>query len=383
MKNFIFTLFALISSTLMAGPFDSYTSDQAAKNAPSSGSGDGAIQKSFDNIFDKGIGKIAGGFTKEDDGMEILAPMIGNELTKEERKFLAQQQFLKAEIKKSTSIIEALKSKMSFLKKTKKIFLKKSGSYIDIYVPYNNQTNISFDQDIKEMSFLSQEGVTIQKKSNTNNQLEILNKSPNLLINIKITFVSDKEVTLVLQTGESGTDRYVAYDIFSDESSLATKTLFLSPARIKTIHNDFNNKALLLILSRLTKNEFYKKLRENIETVNKVLFSGHTSLNGIHGLTDVNYDIILNNVFESPFVKSTDKGSKEKRRLILMELTIKNNSINSTLTVNEVLLKNRFGNMVASWMGNLELKENILSPKSSRRVLLVIEDKFSSKFSEE
>lgn len=186
-----------------------------------------------------------------------------------------------------------------------------------------------------------------------------------------------------MQTGNAGTKRYVAYDIFSDESSLAAKTLFLSPARIKTIHNDFNNKALLLILSRLTKNDFYKKLRENIVTVNKVLFSGHTSINGIHGLTDVNYDIILNNVFESPFVKSTDKGSKEKRRLILMELTIKNNSINSTLTVNEVLLKNRFGNMVASWMGNLELQENILSPKSSRRVLLVIEDKFSSKFSEE
>jgi len=92
-------------------------------------------------------------------------------------------------------------------------------------------------------------------------------------------------------------------------------------------------------------------------------------------LQSIDYTLLLNNVYESPFIQSTKDDADVKKRLILMELTLTNNHKSETLTVNETLIKNRFGNLVAVWLGNLDDRENVLSPSESLRFLLVIEDK--------
>ena len=130
-----------------------------------------------------------------------------------------------------------------------------------------------------------------------------------------------------------------------------------------------------MILSRLTKNDFYKKLRENIVKINEILYSGQNSIETLYGLQSIDYTLLLNNVYESPFIQSTKDDADVKKRLILMELTLTNNHKSETLTVNETLIKNRFGNLVAVWLGNLDDRENVLSPSESLRFLLVIEDK--------
>jgi hypothetical protein len=288
------------------------------------------------------------------------------------------QEFLKSQIKKQQSILSETYSKTQFVKKDKRITIKNKDKYLDIFIPFNNQSNIEFDESIKEISFLEQSGVVIRQKKNSKKKLEILNKNPNLMINVKLEFVSGKELTLVIQTGDTATKRYVDYQLFTDGSSLATKTLFVKATKVKTIHNDFNNKALYLILSRIQKNGFYQQLRENITTVEQILFSGETQVETLYGLKDIDYTIILNNLYESPYIQTDKKDLRQKNRLILMEMTIKNDHNSETLSVNETLIKNRFGNFVAMWLGDLDSSQNILGPKEELKFLIVISDPYEN-----
>ena len=297
-------------------------------------------------------------------------------LSIEELKLNQRQEFLRSEIKKQQSRLNLAKKLESFVKAEKKITLGKS-RYIDIYIPYNTLSNIKFDAQIKAMSFLAQPNVVIRQKKDTKNEIEILNKQPQLSINVKVVFVNDQVVTFVLQTGKASTKRYIDYQVFTDNQSIVTKTLFVKPTRMKTIHNDFNNKAIYLIISRIDKNEFYDQLRENMFSIEKVLFSGETKIETLYGLHEVNYTLKLNNVYESPFLQSDKKNSKIKKRLVLMEATIRNDSDTESLTVNETLIKNRFGNYVSFWLGDLDSQENVVSPGQELRFLLVIEDKVS------
>jgi len=141
---------------------------------------------------------------------------------------------------------------------------------------------------------------------------------------------------------------------------------------------DFNNKALYLILSRIQKNGFYQQLRENITTVEQILFSGETQVETLYGLKDIDYTIILNNLYESPYIQTDKKDLRQKNRLILMEMTIKNDHESETLSVNETLIKNRFGNFVAMWLGDLDSNQNILGPKEELKFLIVISDPYEN-----
>jgi hypothetical protein len=294
----------------------------------------------------------------------------------EELKLRERQEFLRSQISKQQKRLGLAKKLESFVKAEKQITVGEK-KYIDVYIPYNTLSTIKFDASIKAMSFLEQPNVIIRVKNDAQNEIEILNKQPELSINVKVVFVNDEAVTFVIQTGKAATKRYIDYKIFTDNQSIVTKTLFVKPTRMKTIHNDFNNKAIYLIISRIDKNEFYDQLRENMFSIDKVLFSGSTQVETLYGLQKVNYTLKLNNVYESPFLQSDKKNSKIKKRLVLMESTIRNDSQTESLTINETLIKNRFGNYVAFWLGDLDTQENVLSPGQELRFLLVIEDKVS------
>mgnify|MGYP000975621425 CR=1 FL=1 len=296
-----------------------------------------------------------------------------NGLSVEEQKLKEKQDFLREQISKQRAALHKAERLSQFEKADKKITLGDS-KYVDLFIPYNAMSNIEFDTDIKEMSFLEQPNIVIRQKSGTQNKLEILNKQPNLSIKVSVTFVNDKQYNFIIQTGDISTQRYVDYKIFTDNRSLATKTLFVKPIKMKHIHNEFNNNAIYLILSRIKKNEFYQQLRDDMYPIDKVLFSGPAEVETLYGMHTIDYSLVLNNVYESPFLQADTKNSSIKKRLVMMEATVTNNSDTDTLTVNEQLIKNRFGNYVAFYLGNLDEKENVLSPKQDLRMLLVIED---------
>jgi hypothetical protein len=383
MKKIIYSILAFYSATVLAGPFDSYVATNADKKSLSTLD---SAKQGLSNSLDAGLNRLAntlGTSANSKDVIQVVpTPTTQNTVattsqptTIEEIRQKQQQEYVRSEIERKKTLLSVLKAKMQFVKKEKKIFLKPETRYLDVFIPFNNQSIIKFDQKIKEISFLQQDNIIINKIGKNEDELELLNKNPELLLNVKITFLSDQQITLVLQTGKSSTKRYVDYKIFANTSSLAAKTLFIKPTKIRTIHNDFNNKSMYLILSRLTKNDFYKKLRENIVKINEILFSGQNSIETLYGLQSIDYTLLLNNVYESPFIQSSKDDADVKKRLILMELTLTNNHKSETLTVNETLIKNRFGNLVAVWLGNLDDRENVLSPSESLRFLLVIEDK--------
>ena len=371
-KRIIFISLLLATTISVAGPFDKYVSNSAPE--PDSGTTNTTTISSDSGIGDKINDAIGKAIVSSTENPDFTRADLNSGLTLKELEQINKQEFLKDEIKKAESTLAILRSKAQFVKKIKKINLKKKDNYVDIYIPFNNQTTIEFDQEIKEISYLSQDNITIQQKQKNNKILEILNKNPDLLINVKLTFIDDTEFTIVIQTGKTEMKRYVDYKIFTDYTSLASKTLFMKPTKVRTIHNDFNNKALYLILSRITKNPFYKKLRENIHAVNKVLYSGESKIEGLYGLSPISYTMELNNVYESPFIKTSRAADAKKTRLILMELTITNDMLDKTLTINEMIIKNRFDNLVAAYLGNIQQEENIISPKQNLRILIVIED---------
>jgi hypothetical protein len=383
MKKIIYSILAFYSATVLAGPFDSYVATNADKKSLSTLD---SAKQGLSNSLDAGLNRLANTLGTSANPKDIIQVVptpttqntvgaISQPTTIEEIRQKQQQEYVRSEIERKKTLLSVLKAKMQFVKKEKKIFLKPETRYLDVFIPFNNQSIIKFDQKIKEISFLQQDNIIINKIGKNEDELELLNKNPELLLNVKITFLSDQQITLVLQTGKSSTKRYVDYKIFANTSSLAAKTLFIKPTKIRTIHNDFNNKSMYLILSRLTKNDFYKKLRENIVKINEILFSGQNSIETLYGLQSIDYTLLLNNVYESPFIQSSKDDADVKKRLILMELTLTNNHKSETLTVNETLIKNRFGNLVAVWLGNLDDRENVLSPSESLRFLLVIEDK--------
>jgi hypothetical protein len=383
MKKIILSLLVLIfTQATMAGPFDKFiggnssSSEKEESSSDNQGSSESSyddevrispsLKEKFQSSFEAGLGNIRTGDNKNTKRVRGM--------TLEEAQAIQDVEFLKHQIQKAELKLLVLAQKADFVKKKKEIKLNKKSRYIDIFVPFNNQSTIVFDQEILEMSYLQQSNITIQQKEGTNNILEILNKNPDLSINVKIKFIDDSEYTFVMQTGNTEAKRYVDYKIYTDYTSVASKTLFLKKTKVRTIHNDFNNKSLYLILSRISKNDFYKKLRENITQVDKVLFSGETVIEGLYGMTPIDYTLVLNNVYESPFIKTSKDASAKKQRLILMEMTITNNLLDRTLTVNETIIKNRFDNLVAAYLGNVEMEENIIPPGQSLRILIVIED---------
>lgn len=379
MKKLILSLLIYaVGHSAIAGPFDKFIGgnkeDEVSSKNNAAGKDDNkeeinitpTMKEKFQSAFETGLGNIR---TADKQDTKRVRGM-----TLQEAKELQDVEFLKSQIEKAEEKMQILSQKADFVKKKKDIKLNKKTKYVDLFVPFNNQSTIEFDQEILEMSYLQQENIIIQQKAEKNNILEILNKNPDLFINVKIKFIDESEYTFVIQTGDTEKERYVDYKVYTDYTSVASKTLFLKKTKVRTIHNDFNNKAMYLILSRISKNEFYRKLRENITPVDKVLFSGETVVEGLYGMTPIEYTLVLNNVYESPFVKTSKDAAAKKQRLILMEMTVTNNLLDKTLTVNETIIKNRFDNLVAAYLGNVEREENIIPPGQSLRILIVIED---------
>jgi hypothetical protein len=367
MKQFFTLAIIALSTFTYAGPFDKFIEEDVTKQAPSEGSGLRDTLKNASSILVETVVAAKTGTSTE----KNYARKQG--ISVKELQEIQKQEFLESEIKKKELLLEVLKSKMIFVKKEKKIFIKKHNEYKDIFIPFNNQTTLEFDQEILEIKFLRQDNIDIKRNDKNKKIIDILNKNPNLLINLRIVFMDEMIVNLVVQTGTTTSKRYIDFKIFSDAKSLARKALLLKPTKVKTIHNDFNNKAIHLIISRLQKNIFYKTLVENMTKVDKVLFSGITQIEGINGLETIEYTMRLNTVFESPFVK-TSKEDNNKRRLIMLELEISNDSNNKTLMINETILKNRFPSLVAAWVGDLDRKDNVISPGQQIIAIIVIED---------
>jgi len=295
-------------------------------------------------------------------------------ISQEEYDKQTKNAFLQEQIKRKELIIKELKGKMEFVKSEKKIKLKSKQKYIDLFIPFNKLSVIKFDQRIKDLRYLKTETIAI-KNNQDDQKLEIINKDPNLELQLNIVLLDGTELVVTLKVGNNSAQRHIEHSLFTNGTSLAAKALFLKQTNVKRIHNDFNNKAMLMIFARVTKNNLYRSLRENIVHINKDLFNGTTEIETLYGLKPISYRLHLNNVYESPFIKADKKDPRYLRKLALMELTLTNNNQKEVLRVNETLVKNTFGNYVAMYLGDLERGENVLAPGGSLRFLVVIEDK--------
>jgi hypothetical protein len=355
----------MISSNLMfGGMFDKFEQKQIKEENTRIENGESPTEK-------KNIVNI---LKSKKNTEKIVSRLKSNSLTQTEYDKQQQNDFLKQEIKQKKLILKTIKEKMSFVKSEKKIKLKRKQKYIDIFIPFNKLSTIKFDQKIEDLKYLKTENVVIKNNMEDQN-IEIINKDPNLELSLNIAFLDGTEIVLTLKVGDSSAKRYIDHSIYTNGTSLAAKALFLKQTNVKRIHNDFNNKAMLMIFARVTKNALYRSLRENIVPVDKILYNGESEIETLYGLKNIDYKLKLHNVYESPFIKADKKDPRFLRKLVLMELTMTNNSKTEVLKVNETMIKNTFGNYVAIYLGDLEKGDNVLSPGAHLRFLVVIEDK--------
>ncbi len=372
---------ALYAPLTHSSPLDIFKQNQAAQTSANNSNGNTPvrqvqIKKNILEQYKETSKTIVEKAISGDLSNNAFSSAGANQLTPSQIKLTAETKEVKENIKESSEVYSKLKQKMIFVKAVKSITLKEKDRYIDIFVPFLNRSTIEFDQPIKSFEMFRHKGAQVKREKESTTTLSVKNEDPDLILSVKIDFLSGRVLTLVLKTGDSPANRHVEYKIITDSSSVASRTLFVKKTKVKNIHNDFNNKAMLLVLSRIQEDEFYNKIRKNIIPLEKVLFEGTGKVSSAFGKKNINYSIVLNSVFESAFVQPDKKDKGKKNRLVMLEMTITNNSLNESLTVNETLIINRFANYVVMWLGDLDKKENVVSPSESIRIIVVISDQY-------
>ena len=275
---------------------------------------------------------------------------------------------------------ELAKQLTGFVKTEKKIILGKN-KYIDIFIPFNQRSVLEFDSAVKDFRMFPRDGLIIQKVQGSDRKIEIINPYPDLESPVEVTFIDDRQYMFTLQTGKATTERHVRYKIFTDNTSIAAKTLFMKPTRWKNKHEEFNMNAFNLIISFLEQNDDFYALKENMRERSDlenpddfVIHNGEGMIESLYGVQYIDYKMVINRLFESPYFAEKNSRMANKSQLILLDINVTNNHKSEALSLNEQLISNRFSNFVAFWVGDLDSRDNILSPGQSKNILVVIED---------
>jgi len=299
------------------------------------------------------------------------------DLTKEQLDAKALQE----KVNKLKQEIIRQKSLTLFALKDNKINVNPNQKYITAHIPYNNISEFIFDKKIQKIETIQNPklGVEFNYKSNPY-KLILKNKDDLLQQQIKITFIDDTEIKLILDIGKNPNKRFVTNYVYIDSAKKSLIPEFQKKLKIKNIHVYFNNVATKLIIDRLTMSEDFQPMLKNAIKIPKnlsVIWDGKAKIADLYGEHNIDYKIILEYVFETPYVK--DLNFNQIKRLVLNEMTIVNNSSEKTLVLSESFIKNRFSNYVAFYVGNIEEGDNKIIPNGRKRILIVTEEKETKK----
>jgi len=271
--------------------------------------------------------------------------------------------------------ISEVKEKRKFNKKPFNSFIEKKEKFVTLNIPFQQIIHINFDKKIVKLEANKSKNIKIDINPETAQEIIIENKDLELNHNIKITFADGTSKNFILKYGENPSERYVLFNLFMGKSKMELLPEFKKKMAIRNIHSYFNHVSTKLILDKLLKRDSFLILEENKKVVNKVLFEGKSEVKDIYGTHNLDYTLTLNTVYETPYVEDVKNSDIRKKRLVVLELTIKNNNF-STLILTPEFIKKRFSNFTAFYLGNLELKENHIKPDQSKQILVVIEDEF-------
>jgi hypothetical protein len=275
-----------------------------------------------------------------------------------------------------------LYSRTRYSKGSKDIHIKKNPAWVNIYIPYNDISDIVFDKEIKDIEFLGVDGVNIawekdSTEDETRRTIKITNKSSNFELRLEVILIDESVVNLIVAVGNSSKRRYTKYNVFTNQHSLNALTSLKKQLNIENTHNYYNMVGIKLILDRITESGIdYKILKKNSILVNKVLFNDVAWVKGLTGDKLINYSLRLHTTYETQYAIDKDiDGIRTKKRIVMLELIIKNKDEVETLTITPQLIKKRFSNYIAFYYGDIDNDEHIILPGKEAPILIVMEDK--------
>jgi len=273
------------------------------------------------------------------------------------------------------NLISEIEEKRKFNKEPFNKFIEKKVKFIDVMIPFQQIIHINFDKKIVKLETSSNKNLKIDINSETASELIIVNKDLKLNHNMKLTFADGTSKNFILKYGNNPSERYVLFNYFMGKTKMEILPEFKKKLAIRNIHSYFNHVSTKLILDKLLNRDSWIVLEENKKVVNKVLFDGKTQIDDIYGKNILDYTLTLNTVYETPYVEDVKNSEIRKKRLVVLELNVKNNNF-STLILTPEFIKKRFSNFTAFYIGNLELKENEIRPNQSKQIIVVIEDEY-------
>jgi hypothetical protein len=271
--------------------------------------------------------------------------------------------------------ITEVKEKRKFNKKVYTTFIERKEKFITLNIPFQQIIHINFDKKIIKLESASNKYIKLEINTETAKELIIENKDLTLNHNIKLSFLDGTTKNLVLKYGDSPSKRYVVFNLFMGKTKMNILPEFKKKLSIRNIHSYFNHVSTKLLLDKLLKKESFITIEENKKIVNKTLFEGEVKKESFYGEGVLNYKLTLNTVFETPYIKDVKGSNIKKKRLVMLELTVKNKDF-STLILTPEFVKKRFANYTAIYLGDLKSKENEVQPGQSKKILVVIEDEY-------
>lgn len=275
-------------------------------------------------------------------------------------------------------LLKEMKDKKAFNLKPKSLFVDKKVKFVEIKIPVQQISEVFFDKQIVKIDLIENPKLTVELDQQEGKKIKFINKDLNLDSNMKITFIDGSTINLLLNLGNAINERHIEYKLYFEKKEIALLPEFQQKLKIKNIHTYFNNVATKLISDKIMKSNDFINIEENKKKINEVLFEGKTTMDSIYGNTEQEFKLVLDYVYETPYVEDTQKENI-KKRLVMLEMTITNKEAEKILLVSPEFLKKRFGNYVAMYMGDLDSKQNHVAPNDTLKLLVVIEDSIEDK----
>jgi hypothetical protein len=302
------------------------------------------------------------------------ADIVTNQINDEVEEDMMKPEFHMQDKDPEVILLNKMKDKKKFNLKTKSLFVDKDVKFVKIKIPIHQISEILVDKQIVKLDFLQNPKLKITLDQEEAKKITLVNRDLNLDQNIKVTFIDGSTINLLLSLGNSISERHIEYKLYFEKKKIALLPEFQKKLKVRNIHSYFNNVATKLIIDKILQKDSFVNIEENKKKIDKVLYEGESTFDSVTGEVVQDYKLTLNYVYETPFVEDTDRENI-KKRLVMLEMTIKNNSEDSTLELTPVFIKKRFGNYVAMFIGDLDTRQNYIPPKQELRFLIVIEDK--------
>jgi len=257
--------------------------------------------------------------------------------------------------------------------KEKNINVKAKTKYINIFIPLNQISEVTFDKKIASFQTINNKRIDI-KPSKDKKTLIITNKDYMLNQNIKITFADNTDLNIVLKVGQNINKRYIKYNLYLEDKTKGLIPEYQKKLKIINVHTYFNQVAIDMIFNTVLQTKEYEKylLNRKIIKGNKgVVYDGKATIIDLDGKKTIDYKARVVSIYDTAYLKQTPNGDKLK--LIMLEVNITNKG-NNTLVMTEDFIKNRFANYVAFYVGDITKHDNYVQPGQTKKILIVTEE---------